>query len=45
MIFVANDPINGEQWTYRRKEGCACPVASLSENYQMGPDSSLQVIE
>jgi hypothetical protein len=45
MIFVTNDPTNGEQWTYRGKEGRAYTVAFLSENYQMGPYSSIRVIE
>ena len=45
MIFVTNESIHGEQWTYRGKEGRAYTVALLSGNYQMGPYSSVQVIE
>ena len=45
MIFVINDPINVEQWTYRGKEGRAYTVAFLTEKYQTGPYSSVQVIE
>jgi len=45
MIFITNDLVIGEQWTYRGKEGRAYTVAFLSENYQMDPYSSVQVIE
>lgn len=45
MVFITNYLVIGEQWTYRGKEGRAYTVAFLSENYQMDPYSSVQVIE
>jgi len=45
MIFITNDLVIGEQWTYRGKEGRAYTAAFLSENYQMDPYSSVQVME